>query len=232
MNNSSPFSNNSNGGAIWCRVAGGKIVRTATETTPGAIRVEVMRDGAPTGEYRYELHDQAVSGRIVKLHNTEKVFHGETVRNLVATLDFQGVRVCVQFKEGDRYWRALCTRLPNVNLLEDVKIAPYDFEPEGERRIGLVVWQGDKKVQPAFTRDNPGQLPPMQRVMYKGKERSDFTAQDQWINQHILLPIGTKLAAMPGAAAVPAEAPARPEPVAARPQVAAPPVGDEDDLPF
>lgn len=222
-NASSPFGNRQGSGAIWCRIAGGKIIRSADENTPGAVRVEIMRDHQPTGQHRWELHDETVTGRIIKLNNHEQTFHGEVVRSLIVTLAFGSAVVKLSLKEGDRYWRAFMMRLPNVDVLKPVTIAPYDFEPQdGGRRIGLNIMQDDAKVQPVWTRDNPGQLPQMERVMYKGKERPDFTAQDEWLNQNVLLPVNAKLATI--VAQAPAAMPAAPAPSAQ--------VDEDDDLPW
>ena len=224
MSNPSPFGNHGNSGAIWCRIARGKIVRQATEGTPGAVRIEKKnREGEPTGEIMWELHDDTVSGRITSLTVKEREFHGEVVRQLIITLAFMDLRICVVLKEGDRYWRYFMMRLPNINTLHDVTLAPYDFEPQdGGRRIGLNILQDGEKVQPVWTRDNPGELPHMDRVVYKGKERADFTKQDEWLVKNILTPTAEKLAALDLQRTA---ATGEPEPEA---------VGgdDTDDLPF
>ncbi len=220
MSNASPFGNRQGAGAIWCRIAGGKIIRQADEHTPGAVKVEIKEKGEPTGKFRWELHDETLVGRITKLAVQSKEFHGEELRQLVVSLSYVGVNVNVTMNEGDRYWRAFMTRLPNVKLLDDVTFAPFDFTGrDGNRVIGMNILQHGEKVLPVWTKDNPGELPPMQYVTYKGKDRADFTAQDAWLNQNVLVPINAKLAT------IMQQTP--PAPVAAAPQ------SDEtDDLPF
>lgn len=222
-NASSPFGNRQGSGATWCRIAGGKIIRQAEEHTPGAVNVEIKEKGEPTGKFRWELHDDNVTGRITKLSVQSKEFHGEELRQLVVSLTYVGHNVNVTMKEGDRYWRAFMLRLPNVKLLDEVTFAPFDFESkEGNRIIGMNLLQHTEKVPPVWTKDNPGELPPMQRVVYKGKERADFTAQDEWLNQNVLLPVNAKLATI--VVQAPAAVPAAPAPAAQ--------VDEDDDLPW
>lgn len=226
MSNASPFGSRENGSAIWCRIAGGKIVRSATDTTPGAVRVEKKKDGQGTGEFRWELHDEFVLGRIISLRVNEQTFHGEVLRQLVIGMDYKGQRVNLTLKEGDRYWRAFMLRLPNIDLSSTLTFLPYDFEPrEGGRRIGLNIEQNGAKVLPKWTKENPGELPQMVYVKFKGKDRPDFTDQDEWLNKNVLLPAGVKLAEMVNAA------PVTNDPAASYTGPA--PVGEgDDDLPF
>lgn len=218
MSSPSPFSDRQSTG-LWCRIAGGKVIRSAKEDTPGAVKVEKKNSqGQGTGEFRWELHNDEISGKIIRFERKEQTFNGEVSYNLVVALYHAAsdTRVNVQLKEGDRYWRGLMTRLPNVDLSEAITLSPYDFKPEDDgRKIGLNVSQRGEKIQPAFTKDAPNGLPPMQRVMFKGKERADFTEQDDWLNKNVLLPVNAKLAALVNVAATAAPVP----------------VADDDDLP-
>ena len=219
---SGAFTKNAGTNAIWCRIAAGKIVRSATEDTPGAVKVEKKKNGQGTGEFRWELHDDQVTGKIVGLRVQEQEFGGETTRQLIVCLSYVGERINVTLKEGDRYWRGFMYRLLNIKLNENITFSPYDFETkEGSRKIGLNIIQNEAKVPTAFTKENSGGMPDMQYVMYKGKERPDFSAQDKWLNDNILLPINAKLSELLTVAAGPVAAgQAMPEPE------------EEDDLPF
>lgn len=220
---SSPFGNHQSSG-VWCRIAGGKVVRKAEETTPGAVKVEIKKNGQGTGEFRWELHDDNVNGRIISFERRSQQFAGEEVRTLIVRLMHRptGTQVNVQLSEGGRYWRAFMYRLGHVVLAEDVTIAPYDFIPDGEAkpRIGLNIQQGGSKVPAQFSRENTGGMPDAVKVMFKGKERLDFTAQDDWLNQNVLLPVNVKLTAITNADASTAADVAAPEPE------------ELDDLPF
>lgn len=233
----SPFTNRTGGNAIWCRIAGGKIIRKADETTPGAVKVEKKRNGQGTGEYRWELHDDGVTGTIIGFERRTETFNGEDNTTLIVTLKHEksGALVKVQLNQGQRYWRDFMYRLPNVDLRREIELRPYDFLPTGEekQKIGLNVLHSGTKVDRAFSKENPGGVPPAVQVMYKGKERLDFTTQDQWLNDNVLIPANAKLAELlsiagqsitndpPGTYAKPVPAPAP----ADAPM-------EDDDLPF
>ena len=194
----SPFSNRKSSG-LWCRIAAGKIVRSATEETPGAVQVEKKRNGQGTGEYRWELHDDAVSGRIIRFEQKTDNWNGEDIQYLILGLHHKAsdTIINIQFKEGDRYWRALMYRLTGIDLSKEITLAPYDFEPkEGGRRIGMNVLQDEEKIPASFTKDDPNGLPEMEWVTFKGKKRADFTKQDAWLNGNVLRPTADRLTAL------------------------------------
>lgn len=220
---SSPFGTRKSTG-VWCRVAGGKIVRSAEETTPGAVKVEKKKNGLPTGEFKWELHDDTVAGTIIGFERKIDQYNGEPANSLIMRLvhNESGTQVNVQLPEGNRYWRGVLYRLLNLDVTLPITIAPYEFTPDGESKpkIGLNILQKGEKVPAAFSKDNPQGMPDATRVTFKGKERLDFTAQDEWLLQHVLLPVNAKLAEVLNAQAT-APAPAVPG-------------NDEelDDLPF
>lgn len=222
---SSPFGTRQSSG-VWCRIAGGKVVRNADERTPGAVKVEKMKNGQGTGEYRWELHDDTVEGKLLGFERKTQTFGNETLTTLVVKLVHQhsGTQVNVQLTEGGRYWRAFMYRLPNVDTTRDIVIAPYDFVPQGEAKskIGLNVLQGNDKVLPRFTKDQPGDMPDAKTVTFQGKDRLDFFDQDEWLNKVVLLPINAKIAEIANAHATNEAAVADMPPVN----------NDDDDLPF
>jgi hypothetical protein len=182
--------------AIYYRMSGGKVTRNAMEGEAGAVKVEKMKEGKGTGEYRMEIQSDTITGYIVGFRSNTHPQWGTTLSVIMDMKD--GKSTMLQMKEGDRYWRALLMRLPNIDTSKPVKFKPYDWMPPGEnkRKIGVVIEQGGVKVPPAWTRENPGQLPPPTRPVVKGKETYDFYDQDQWLINTVLLPIATTLGGM------------------------------------
>lgn len=221
---SSPFGTRKSTG-VWCRIAGGKICRNAEETTPGAVKVEKQKNGQGTGEFRWELHDDTIEGRIVGFERKTQTFGNEESTTLIVRLfhSESGTMVNVQLTEGGRYWRAFMYRLPNVDTSRDVVIAPYDFIPQGETKpkIGLTIKQGADKVPSRFSREENGGMPEAVSVTFKGKDRLDFTRQDEWLNKVVLAPVSEKVAFASNEAA-------SAEPVSTEKDS----TSDDDDLPF
>jgi hypothetical protein len=186
----------STGSGIWCTISGGKVRRKATEDTPKAVKIEIMnKDGTPSGEHKWVLQNDRVTGVITDMKITEKEFNGETMYQLVIRLIHDNKIINLALKQGDRYWRAFMVRLPNLDLSKEVTFAPFDFKDRmtGKDIIGMNLLQDDKKIPPAFTKDNRGGMPDMDKVMYKGKERADFSRQDDWLNSQVLMAAIAKL---------------------------------------
>jgi len=174
---------------VFCRIANGKVVRNAEAGTPGAIKVEKKdKKGAGTGEYAYQLQNDTVDGRIVRLQAKVDQFNGEEIRKLTVTLNDGGQIINVDINEKSRYWQGFMYALPNVDLSRPVELCPYDFTPKGEvkPKTGMTVKQGGNKVPPAFTRESPGKLPPPTEAEFDGKIRLDFFKQRQWLIENVL----------------------------------------------
>ena len=196
MSDHSAFGGGS-GGGIYCRIAAGKVCRKANENDPGAVKVEKRKNGKGTGEFKYELQNKEVSGRITGFKSNTHPQYGTTLTVVIETGTGEEP-VNVQMGEGDRYWRAFMTRLPNIDIKKPITFAPYDFLPAGEskRKIGLNLFQGGAKIPSKYTKDFQGDMPPPERPMVKGVQVWDFYAQDQWLNNNVLLPIAVQLGGM------------------------------------
>jgi hypothetical protein len=174
---------------VFCRIANGKVVRNAEAGTPGAIKVEKKdKKGAGTGEYAYQLQNDTVDGRIVRLQAKVDQFNGEEIRKLTITLNDGGQLINVDINEKSRYWQYFMYALPNIDMTKPVELMPWDFTPAGEKKpkTGMTVKQGGNKVPPAFTRESPGKLPPPTEAEFDGKIRLDFFKQRQWLIENVL----------------------------------------------
>ena len=174
---------------VFCRIASGKVVRNADQGTPGAIRVEKKdKKGNGTGEFKYEIHNDTVDGRIVRLQAKVDQYNGEEIRKLTVTLNDGGQIIHVDLNEKSRYWQGLMYALPNVDFSKPVELAPYDFIPKGDIKpiTGMNIKQDGQKVQPAFTKETPGKLPQPVITKFDGKDRYDFFDQRQWLLSEVL----------------------------------------------
>ncbi len=223
-------SDNGETGVIYLRIADGKIVETVEAGTEGAIkRTTKPSDEHPNGREVWERRDGYVDGVITSMFHTDREYKGEKITELNIRLRDKDEHYSLKVNKGNRYWVGILSRLPNVNFQKSVRFSPYDFEGKddsgGTRRIiGINLFQGGEKIDPAWSKTSPGELPQGKQVRVNGKEVWDFEERDNY-----LLKVFAELAdqlrtgdmAMTGAHD---EAPAKAAPTVA---------GDEpDDLPF
>jgi len=212
-------SNSNDGSAIYLRIADGMIVEQVEEGTANAVsRTTKPSDEHPNGRTVWERRDQYVEGVIISMFRKEREYKGEVMNSLAIRLKDVGETYQLEMNEGNRYWSSFMLRLPNLDLTKGVRFAPYDFtDKEGRRVIGMNLIQGNVKVQPKWTKDNPGDLPQGRKVRVNGKDVWDFEDRDKH-----LISVMQKLAEKLRSADTAIEG-AKGEPVVA---------SDDDDLPF
>lgn len=178
---------NDTAGTIFLRIADGKIVETVEQGTEGAVkRVTKPSDEHPNGREVWERRDGYVDGIITSMYHTEREYKGEKIVELVIRLRDKDEHYALKTNAGNRYWVGIMTRLPNVNLQKSVRFAPYDFEGKDEaggtkRVIGINLFQGDRKIDPAWNKTNPGDLPQGKKVRVNGKDVWDFEERDTYL---------------------------------------------------
>lgn len=172
---------NTESGAVFLRLADGKVVETVEANTPGAeSRTTKPSDEHPEGRTVWERKDDYVEGMITSIYRKEREYKGEVMKSLIVRLSDVGENYNVEIREGSRYWSCFMLRLPNIKLGEPVRIVPYDFtDKEGKRIIGLNVLQSGVKVNPKWDKNNPGDLPQGRKVRVNGKDVWDFEERDQ-----------------------------------------------------
>lgn len=227
-------------GVIYLRIADGKIVETVEAGTEGAVkRTTKPSDEHPNGREVWERRDGYVDGVITSMFHTEREYKGEKITELSIRLRDKDEHYSLKVNKGNRYWVGILSRLPNVNFQKTVRFSPYDFkgkdEAGGERQIiGINLFQGGEKIDPAWSKTEPGDLPQGRQVMndkgkpviVNGRALWDFEDRDNYLLK-VFADLADQLRvgdmAMGGTQD---EAPAK-----AAPQVAA--SADEDDgLPF
>lgn len=176
-------SNNNENGAVYLRIAEGKIVETVDESTSGAVsRTTKPSDEHPNGRTVWERKDDYVDGVITSIYRKEREYKGELMNSLAVRMADKGESYLLEIKEGSRYWSSFLLRLPNIDLSKSVRVSPYDFtDKEGRRVIGLNVLQNGNKVEPKWNKTSPGDLPQGKQVRVNGKTVWDFEDRDQYL---------------------------------------------------
>lgn len=175
-------------GVIYLRIADGKIIETVEPGTAGAVsRITKPSTEHPNGREVWERRDGYVDGIITSMFHTEREYKGEKITELVIRLRDVDEHYSLKVNKGNRYWVGIMSRLPNVNMQRSVRFSPYDFEGKdeatgGKRQvIGINLYQGDQKIDPAWSKTNPGELPQGKQVRVNGKDVWDFEDRDNYL---------------------------------------------------
>lgn len=156
-------------------------METVEDGTPGAIKRTTK-----TGKEVWERRDGYVDGVITSMFNKEREYNGEVTRSLVIRLRDKDEHYSLEVTQGSRYWVGILMRLPNINFQKPVRFAPYDFDGSddkgGTRKvIGINLYQNGEKIDPAWTKTNPGDLPQGKQVRVNSKDVWDFEARDAYL---------------------------------------------------
>jgi hypothetical protein len=95
--------------------------------------------------------------------------------------------------DTSRYTRGFMFRIGRVNLQEPVDLLIGKFIADGKEIGYLTIHQGGQKIEPMWTKDNPGELPQMQKILVRGKEAWDDSDQILFIEGFVKNTIIPKL---------------------------------------
>lgn len=165
-------------GAIFLRIADGKIVETVSADHPKAVK-RINKNSKEV----FERLDDYVEGTITSIYGRTHEYNGEESKELCIRIQGDGETYQLSLKEGSRYWSGFAVRMPNLDLTKPVKFSPYSFtdKESGSNVQGINLFQGEQKIQPRFTKENPGKMPQGVQVPFQGKLKWDFYERDQFL---------------------------------------------------
>jgi len=165
------------GGVTYLSVQGNKIAKRVQEPTAKSKARTIESSGKVIHE---ELYD-SLEGRITAISTREGNFGKEL---LIAISDgdetFQ-----LQLKLSSSPASSFLKALPNIDLPKVVTFIPKMQIVNDIRRTSIVLSQANKGIKHAFTKDNPGDLPPMKKIKVKGKDTWDDSEQLEFFDKMI-----------------------------------------------
>jgi len=127
----------------------------------------------------YEQYD-TLTGRITEVEIRTDEYENKKFEVAVFTLLDNVDTYLLKIRVDSGYFRAMCNALKTGDLNKIVKLNPISKEVNGKTTTGMYVFQNDKALKHAHTKDNLGDMPPMERVIFKGQETWDNTKQLQF----------------------------------------------------
>ena len=171
-------------GLFFFSVLNGILKRNVDQHEDGAVeRVNAV------GKTVFEKYYREIIGNVTKI---EKKVHEEYGDSWIIYLQDVAENYAIQIPfssiQADRFFR----RLPNVDL--DKKLS-MEFGRAGDKPY-LLLFQDGERVDYFWTKENPGQLPPMQQLTVKGKLVWDDTDKMNYIERYVDTMIQPKLELM------------------------------------
>ena len=133
-----------------------KLRKVVPAGTPGAVArpyetKEKDADGNFIKGVKIEKHYESVSGKITDIKFVDTEFG--TLLQVTVTDPFLADDVEVlSMSTSQSYAQDFMTKLPNINLSEEIVLKPFCFTPEGGKRElkGITVTQNGQKVEKSF----------------------------------------------------------------------------------
>jgi hypothetical protein len=176
--------NKDTGRKNFLTIGNGKIVLQHQNPIEGVTTQRVNKNGKTVHEEIFTSITAMISNIQSKDTTFGKVWEIELTDN--------GETYVLSFNYSSRYTNNFFRALPNVDLSQPVKIAPWsmaDKKDSSKTVIGLSISQDGQKVPFKWDKDNPGELPEMQQIKRKGKLEWDDTKQLEFFEAMLQLEI-------------------------------------------
>ena len=171
--------------AIYYSISEGRICRQFQQATDKTVS-RVNKNGKTVHEQFYK----ALKGRIVGIDTKES----EYGKFWIITLqDDSGVREVLQFQYSSGYANGFLRALPNVDLSDEVVIAP-NMQVEGEKKkTTIFLMQNGKAVKWFYTKEAPNGIPALKKIKVKGKDTWDDSDIMEFLENMVNTQIKPKL---------------------------------------
>lgn len=141
-------------------ILNGKFCQRVPQHTDGAVaRINKL------GKTVYEKFYDSFTAKLIGIRTQESAQYGKSW-----LFDFQdgGQVYHLQLSYSNSFATAFLKMLPNVDLAQEMKVAPSVKEVEGKMKSSLFISQNGTPVKHAFTKDAPNGMPDMEQITVKG----------------------------------------------------------------
>jgi hypothetical protein len=129
------------------------------------------------------IHYTELLGYIIKVEFKDDEYQGKHFEIAKFYIDDTENRFCLQMRIDSGYFRGLVNSLKSGNPKEKFLIKPNYQEKDGKPKTTCFVSQEGKVLKHAHTLSNMGDLPPAEKINFKGNEVWDSTKQmNYWKN--------------------------------------------------
>lgn len=174
----------------YFNVTMGKIVKSLGKEEPAEMEGVTKRVNK-NGDTVYELQMDYLRGFIVgaslELPPDEHPEYGKTMQFKVEAEN--GAQCILQVPFDSAYGRGFLYASPGIKLESPVEFEPYQYfsKKKGREATGMSILQHGTQLPWMYgTKANPGGVPPLEKVTFKGKETWDNTKQLAFLEKKFL----------------------------------------------
>lgn len=167
-----PVGNNDNHNSRFANIRKGKVI---------------IKEGDEYKEYGY------IEGTITDIQIIEDEYKGKKYKKVCVFLHDGIEGWNFQFRLDSGYGRAFCNTIENADLSKHIKFTPNWKEVDGKDVTTMFLAQGANALKWAHTRDNPGELPDLEKITVRGEDMWDNTKQQAFYTNLLLDVIKPKL---------------------------------------
>ena len=130
-----------------------------------------------------ELFD-AVDGLITGIEFQDDEYNGTKFRKLKIVLEDESQKYLVQVRTDSGYYRGLTNSIANADINQPVKLtASSKLGDNGKPQTTIFVTQNGKALKWKWSKDNPGELPELEKVKVKGQMVYDNSKQLEYFEK-------------------------------------------------
>jgi hypothetical protein len=125
-----------------------------------------------------------LQGKLKKAEFVQEEYQGKKYEKAKLSFDYNGEIYILQVRTDSGYFRGFCNSLKSGNPTELVVIKPTSKKDDkGKVQNTIFVQQNGTYLKHAFTKDNMGDLPPLDKVEFRGDIQYDNSKQvNYWKN--------------------------------------------------
>lgn len=168
--------NNNQSAGVFLQVSKGKLVRQFPQKTEKSV-MRVNKNGKTVHEEFYD----SLTARLTDIKVKESDFG--KFWTLVFNDGSMNYFIDLNFSGG--YAISFLKALPNADVTKDMTIVPK-YTEEGDKKSSVIfINQNGKGLKHFWTKDNPGELPPMVKIKVKGKEAWDDSDRLEYLFKYV-----------------------------------------------
>lgn len=127
-----------------------------------------------------------LQGKLKKAEFVQEEYQGKRYEKAKLFFDYVGETLVLQVRTDSGYFRGFCNSLRSGNPNELVTLKPSCKKDEkGKVQNTIFVQQDGSYLKHAFTKDNMGDLPPLEKIEFRGDIQYDNSKQvnywKQWL---------------------------------------------------
>jgi hypothetical protein len=176
-----------------------------------------------------------LTGSLTDIEIADDTYDNKTFKVLKLTVTDEDGNYELKMRFESAYSRYFCNQIENADLSLPITFVPGYKEENGKKIYKFFLIQSGKPLRHVYTKDNPGALPQLKKVTFKGEDHWDNSGQMAYYTELLIYKIKPQLlpAILAGPASEASVPNGHPRPATnGVPRTAADVTEPIDDLPF